>query len=1003
MKFKKITSVALSAIMVTSAVATLPLTQVAAVAKEGKYEKFAAELDQKAYTGKDLGATYTAEKTTFKVWAPTASNVDLNLFATGSDKEEGAEDLATHTMSYDEASGIWSMEIAQDLKNVYYTYSVTVDGKTKETGDIYAKATGVNGDRSMVVDLDSTDPDGWSDDNYILMQNATDANVWEVHVKDFSYDASSGVSEDNRGKYLAFTESGTTLNNEGGYATGVDYLKEMGIKYVHINPFYDYASVDEAGADTQYNWGYDPKNYNVPEGSYSSNPYDGNVRINETKQMVKALHDAGIGVVMDVVYNHTYNTDSVFQKTVPNYYYRYTSTGALSNGSGCGNDTASEHAMFGKFMVESVKYWAEEYHIDGFRFDLMGLHDVDTMNAIRDELDTIDSRLMMYGEGWTLSTKPDSTSPPMATQKNSSQLSERIAFFNDQIRDGQKGSVFEETGKGYLQGRNGATKDVVAGITANAQGGNWTAKSPLQTVTYASAHDNHTMYDRFVMSVYDGKTKQDFSTRYEDLIAMNKLSAAITFTSQGMPFILAGEEMARTKYGDHNSYMSSPEINKIDWNRVKKYQDLTSYYAGMIELRDAYSLFRTPSKDVANNNMTFVKNVPDGVIAYTIQDQENMWKNVAVMFNNATTPQEVTLEGKTDLPTEWAVLVNDQVAGVQAIEYVSGTTMTIPAQGALILVDKESYVASEVTSNKGTVVVEHKNADTGEVMSKSSMTGAPETAYETESRDDLALEYDLVAEPENKNGVFAANTTIKVVYEYKPFKVEAKDITGDDEITIADAVEVSKMISKIVAVDMNADVDKNGRIDIHDVVSYQKALAKIEISGISYVKVNYIEKETGKEIASSTTIKGRLGNEYKTTPKTIDFYQLDETSYPEKAEGIFEMGTTEITYYYTFAAEKKTVKVKLQEGQTWVPNIYSWLDSTFSGEWPGTPMELGEDGWYTYTIECGGTYNFIINKGGSKQTIDLTGYTTDVWAVLNVAEPNKGDNDVTIYTSEPTL
>ncbi len=1003
MKMKKIAAVALSAIMVTSAVATIPMTTASAATK-GKYEDFAAELDKVAYSGTDLGATYSPNATDFKVWAPTASKVVVNLYTTGSDSEEGAQDIGAYDMEYDASNGVWYTTIRGDQKDMYYTYSVTVDGTTKETGDVYAKAVGINGDRSMVVDLDSTDPEGWEDDDYVLVQNATDANVWEVHVKDFSYDSSSGVSEENRGKYLAFTETGTTLNNDGEISTGIDYLKELGIKYVHINPFYDYASIDESGSDTQYNWGYDPENYNVPEGSYSSNPYDGNVRINETKQMVQALHDAGIGIIMDVVYNHTYNTDSVFDKTVPNYYYRYTATGALSNGSGCGNDTASEHEMFGKYMIESVKYWAEEYHIDGFRFDLMGLHDVDTMNAIRAELDKIDERLLMYGEGWTLSTTPDSTSPAMATQANSSQLSERIAFFNDQMRDGQKGSVFNETAKGFIQGNTGSTKDVRTGITGNVTGGNWTAKSPLQNVSYASAHDNHTMYDRLIMSVYDGKTDEDFSMRYEDLIAMNKLSAAITFSSQGMPFILAGEEMARTKYGDHNSYMSPISINKIDWNRLTEYQDLTSYYAGMIELRDAYGAFRTTTNDIANNKLTYSSNEPTGVIAYTIQDESQIWDTVAVMFNSATTEKEVTLEGVTELPTEWVILANDQVAGVQSRGEITGTTITIPAQSALILADKASYDVTGITSDRGTVVVEHVNEETGEIMSTVSMTGAEGTGYVTEAREDLALEYDLVSASENMTGTFKANETIKVVYNYAPYRVMPTDITGDDKVSILDALEVAKMLAKMTQEDMAADVDKNGVVSIQDLLLYQQSLAKIEIKSISEVHVNYLEKDTDKVISTQTVIKGRLGDSYTAMPKTIEFYTLDETMMPDNAEGVIGLATTEVNYYYDFTAQKRTINVKLQDGQTWIPNLYTWHDSgSYSGDWPGTPMEMGEDGWYTLTIECGGTYNFIVNKDGAKQTLDLTGYTTDVWAVLNVAEPNKGDDDITVYTEKPVL
>ena len=1003
MKMKKFTAIALSAVMATSAFCCIPA--VSAVTSKGKYEDEAARLDQIAYTDNDLGATYTPNGTTFKVWAPTASKVVTNLYTTGSDAEANAEKISSTEMTYDETNGVWSLTVIGDIKNTYYTYSVTVGTSTKETQDVYSKAVGVNGDRSMVVDLDTTDPEGWENDNYVFVPNQTDASIWEVHVKDFSYDENSGVSEANRGKYLAFTETGTTLNGEGNMATGVDYLKELGVKYVQINPFYDYASVREDGSDKQYNWGYDPKNYNVPEGSYSSNPYDGNVRINETKQMIKALHDAGIGVIMDVVYNHTYNTDSSFAKTVPNYYYRYTKTGALSNGSGCGNDTASEHAMYGKFMVDSVKYWADEYHIDGFRFDLMGLHDVDTMNAIRDELDTIDTRILMYGEGWTLSTIPDTTCPPLATQKNASKMSDRIAFFNDQIRDGIKGSVFDEIGKGYIQGNLGSDKDVKAGITANVLGGNWKSLAPTQTVSYASAHDNHTMYDRLIMSMYDASAR-DFSARYEDLVAMNKLSSAITLSSQGIPFILAGEEMARTKFGDHNSYKSSPEINKIDWDRIAQYQDLVSYYAGMMQLRDNYYLFRDPTNSTASK-IKYATSASKNVISYTIQDAQQAWKNVAVNFNSATTPQEVTLAGDS-LPTEWVVIVNDKIAGIKNLGEVSGTTVTIPAQSALILVDKASFDEASIPSSKGIVTVVHKNAETGEVMSTSSMSGEIGNYYATAKRDDLALEYDLVATPDNATGTFTSED-ITVTYEYEPYKLEPKDITGDGKISIKDIVQINYMTAKVIEDDMTADVDKDGKISINDIYIYQSYISGVELIGISQVVVNYLENGTDKVISSQTILKNRVGAEYKVEPKTISYYEVDDTKLPTNAEGKFAMKTTEVNYYYNFAATTRTVNVKLMDGQTWTPNLYGWYTDASTGKtdqmlgaWPGKPMELGEDGWYTLTFACGGIYNFIINTG-SAQTIDLTGYDSDVWVVMNRPKPIKDDGDCTIYTEKPVL
>ena len=370
----------------------------------------------------------------------------------------------------------------------------------------------------MIVDLDSTDPDGWDKDTHVFQDEVTDSTVWELHVKDFSYDASSGVSEENRGKYLAFTENGTTLNGEGNISTCIDYLKELGVNTVQLNPFYDYASVNEAGNDEQFNWGYDPQNYNVPEGSYSSNPYDGNVRIKECKEMIQALHDAGISVVMDVVYNHTYSTDSCFQKTVPNYYYRLNRAGKFSNGSGCGNECATERAMYRNYVIQSCLYWVNEYHIDGFRYDLMGIMDVETMNQIRDALDKVDNRVTMWGEAWTggdsyhPTNTCDGTKFIPAIQSNAGSLSERIGIFNDSVRDAIKGGAMSITNTGFVQGSKGAANGISFGLFANSNGNyKWKAKAPSQSVTYADCHDNAALYDQLVASTASG----DYGNRYE--------------------------------------------------------------------------------------------------------------------------------------------------------------------------------------------------------------------------------------------------------------------------------------------------------------------------------------------------------------------------------------------------------------------------------------------------------------------------------------------------------
>lgn len=1016
MKFKKAIALALSAMMVSTAMA-IPVNASAATVTN-KYADQAAQLDQLAYSGDDLGATYTPEATTFKVWAPTASKVSVALYATGSVKEStaaGVDDkLGTYEMTYDETNGVWSITLEGDFKNVYYMYSVkTGTSNPVLTGDIYAKAAGIEGSRSMIVDLDSTDPEGWENDTYKLVPNQTDANIWEIHVKDFSYDASSGVSEANRGKYLAFTETGTTVNGEGKISTCIDYLKDMGIKYVHINPFYDFGSVTEAGPNTQFNWGYDPKNYNVPEGSYSSNPYDGNVRINEVKQMVMALHNAGIGVIMDVVYNHTYDKNSFFNKTVPNYYYRIYNNGTWANNSGCGNDTASDHAMFRKFMIDSVKYWAEEYHIDGFRFDLMGLHDVETMNQIRASLDTINPDLIMYGEGWNMTGSDTKYSyPAMANQTQSAKLSTRISYFNDQFRDNAKGSVFESTGTGFLQEPSISNMGgVLAGIMANTKSGNWKAQTPEQTVTYVDCHDNATLYDRLVASVY-GELTELYAGRYEDLVQMNKMAAALVFSSQGVPFILAGEEFARTKYGDHNSYKSSPEINKLDWNRLIDYADVVSYYKGMIQLRDTFAPFRDATGDVVNNKMTFTSpaKLPVGVLAYTINDSTAIWKNVAVMFNSSDKEQTITLPG-TKLPTEWVVLVDGERAGINSLGEVTTTdgTVTIPANSAYILADKASYEASGVHSNTGAVVAKHINAYTGEVLKQMTITGDYGDNYVTAADSSLAIDYDLDKMPANATGKFAADTQT-VEYNYIPYTLKAYSLSGDGSpAKLVDALQIQKYVTGFdVQVPEIADVNFDGTINAMDAILYQKVVVNIPVSGVGSVVTKYVDADTGKEIASSVVTRGRAGNAYTTSTPAIKLYILDETMLPDNAEGVYSNGEKTVTYAYKLNAVPRFVHVKLLEGQTWTPYLYSW-DTTgdYLGAWPGTKMaDEDGDGWYDIQVNTtAGTYNWIINDGAGNQTTDNENADSDLWIVMKVAKPNKGaaDREYTVYTYNPDI
>ena len=977
MKLNKIIAAAL-AVMLVGSTASVAVSA-ADTESSNPYEVQAAKYDEQAYSGDDLGAVCNGEdSTTFKLWSPSASNVKLNIFVKGSDDEVGAGKVASYTMKKED-NGIWTTTLVGIWSDYYYTYSVTdaKTGKTVETADPYAKAAGVNGDRSMVVDLSKTDPDGWEqDNNFKRVENQSDASVWEVHVKDFTYDSNSGVSEKNRGKYLGFTESNTTLNGEGKIPTGMNYLKDLGVNYVQITPFFDYGSVDETGSDTQFNWGYDPKNYNVPEGSYSSNPYDGNVRIKEAKEMIKSIHDNGMGVIMDVVYNHTQSTDSVFQKTVPDYYYRMNADGSLSNGSGCGNDTASEHAMYRKYMVDSVVYWAKEYHVDGFRFDLMGLHDVETMNLIRTELDKIDPNIIMYGEGWTMTSTFDEGTIA-STQANASLLSDRIGFFNDQIRDAIKGSVFEATGKGYIQGKNSNAKAIYYGMLANTQGGNWKANQPEQTVTYASCHDNATLYDRLVYSMGG-----DFTERYDEYIKMNKLSAAIMYASQGTTFMLAGEEFARTKQGDENSYSSSVDINKLDWSRTVEYGDLVSYYKGMLEFRNYFAPVRTATK---LDNVTGTYSNGKGLVQMVYADNDNSdWKNVVMLFNDSSKDQTVKLD--STLPDSWVTVVNGQIAGVANLGEVSGRDITVPAGEALVLVDKDSYMASQVESTKGIVEVRHIDDSTGKILSTLTLSGKVGDYYCTQPSSSYDLEYNLKSVTDNSDGVYTEDKII-VEYHYVPNLVEFKSLNGEGDITLVDAVMIQRNILGLLELSeselANADVNKNGVADASDVVLILRHLLGYETPlAVGTVTVSYVD-EDGSKLREDTVTRMKAGTSYSVEPVDITFYELDKENMPANSTGIVAVGNTSVVYHYVLGAQSVTLHVQAPEGVT--PNLYVWEDdgTNNSGDWPGATMtDADGDGWFEYTFATSGTYNWIINDG-TNQTDDSGICSGDQWIILN--------------------
>ncbi len=871
------------------------------------YQAYAANLDKSAYSGNDLGASYSKKATTFKVWSPNAASVRVNIFEHGSDNEGDAGSIMSRAMSLDKTTGVWSVTINGDLLNKYYTYSVTHGKTTKETADVYAKACGVNGQRSMVVDLSTTNPDGWENDKHVLVQNQTDASVWEISVADFSSSESSGVSEANRGKYLAFTEEGTTVNGvQGASSTCVDYLKKLGVKYVQIMPFYDFGSVDESkNIMDQYNWGYDPVNYNCPEGSYSTNPKKGEVRIKECKQMIQALHNAGIGVIMDVVYNHTYTSDSWLQRTVPNYYYRMNNDGTFSNGSGCSNDTASEHLMFRKYMIDSVTYWASEYHIDGFRFDLMGLHDVTTMNSIRTALDNLyadgsGSQILMYGEAWDMATNCDEGTV-LASQKNLKQLSDRIGAFDDTIRDAIKGSTGGTDGAFVQEGsRRANLKTGIAGQSDTTTG--W-ANVPSQCVTYASCHDNLCLYDKLVGSVYgaDGKYRK----RYEDLVAMNKLSAAIVITSQGIPFSLGGEEFCRSKDGDENSYASSRKENMLDWENVDLYSDVIEYYRGLYKIRDAFAAFSDSTAETANS-LTYLSDVPKGVMGYTINNTESgKWSQMCVIFNGSDSAQNVTAKG------DWVVLADNKTAGLRNIKNVTNS-VKVEAHSAVIMVDTKSYDSAGIMDDEGAVVIDYYDNKTEKLIKSQTLTGELGTSYDVTNLAST-LNYNVKKTDGEIKGVFTDQVGHAKVYveeydgEISTVTVKFVDETNNTEIEDSFLVKNRKgeqyytpdlpSIKNYKLVLDDLPTNGAGKLDSASKTVTYKYTRVTDDEDKTVCRVNAIYMDDSGKILDTKTITGVEGQAYSLSQNTYE--EKDLVSVPEKANGTFKSGEINVVFSYS--------------------------------------------------------------------------------------------------------
>ena len=630
------------------------------------------------YSGDDLGAVWTPEKTTFKVWAPTASSVRVNLYESGT---EGTEDLIESIEMTRQDQGVWMAAQEGDLNGVYYTYSVAVGDVVREACDPYARTTGVNGKRAMVIDLDSTDPVNWEEDEPPHTSGSiNDAVIYELHVRDLSSDPSSGIAQ--TGKFLGLIQEGTV--NSSGQSTGLDHIKALGVTHIHLLPSYDYASVDETDPDAAFNWGYDPVNYNVPEGSYSTDPYHGEVRVKEFKQMVQGLHEHGIGVILDVVYNHVYSAgDFCFNNIVHGYFSRIDQSGVYSNGSACGNDTASERSMVRKYIVDSVKYWADEYHLDGFRFDLLGLIDVQTVNEVIEEVHKTHPHIIFYAEGWNMGTEVTKENVTLATQANSKETP-GMAYFSDMIRDAVRGSNSNASKTGYAAGAGGFASNVKDSFLGNPT---W-AKNPSQVVNYVSCHDGLSLYDRLTMSTAD--------RTLEERVRMNNLAAAVVMTSQGTPFFQAGEEMLRTKplpeggY-DHNSYKSPDSINSIKWDTLSDpmYQDVVDYYAGLIEFRRSHSALRMTTAEEVSEKITQLGGLDFNVNGFHIARDANGEQNeLVIIFNPNAEATTVTLpEGK------WDIRINGEDAGDSSLGTAEGTVEVAPISAMVLVQEGERDVA----------------------------------------------------------------------------------------------------------------------------------------------------------------------------------------------------------------------------------------------------------------------------------------------------------------------
>lgn len=923
MKMRKVIALVLAIALLA---ATAVVSSNAAVTEESTSEAAYYNLNKyssQVYNGNDLGAVYSPESTTWKVWSPGASSVQLKIYRTGSDSESGAGVVGVYDLAKNasfSSNGVWELTLAGDYKNLYYTYLVTCNGVTQETQDVYSKATGVNGDRSMVVDLDSTDPDGWETDKHVLFDDMTEAAVWEVHIRDFSIADNSGISDVNKGKYLAFTEGGTTLNSDtsaGAVKTGIDYLVEQGINCVQIMPAYDFESVDEtkSSSSSNRNWGYDPQNYNVPEGSYSSNAYDGNVRITEFKQMIQALHDRGISVVMDVVYNHTFTTEgSCFSKTVPGYYYRMSDATTYVNGSGCGNELATENQMTRNYIAQSVAYWTDEYHIDGFRFDLMGCIDVTTMNTVRSALDGLYSdgsgkKILVYGEPWTGGTSAVQTG---ATKANASQLNSRVGMFSDGMRNALTGGT-SAVNKGWLEGVTTSTGTVVNGMKASIV----SSSNTTQTVTYADCHDN--------VALWDHLTRGSYNSTSSTYINRMKLAYGVILTSQGIKFGLAGDEFARTKQGDENSYKSSDAINQLDWSRVQTYSELVNYIKGLRLISSVYSPFHDDTT-TSKNAMNFVSN-SGYVVGFTLENKtanaSNEWGKVAVLLNSGSEGYEIQLGA-----SGWTVIANETTAGLKSLGTVSGSSYTVPAQSVAILVESATFGRLQnAEPTYGTLTTEHY-VD-GVLQKSSTATYKTGTTYRALPDQDILFDNVIESVQGTTTGTVTEGMAQTVKYYYK-----------------------------------NSGI-KSG-----------------------YLTVKYVDTN-GVSITDDNVHRYHEGDSYQIPCITKQGYQLDTENYPGGTYGVFDGNSKTITFVYKKLDSDSTIVHYYNSNGWASIRCYAYTDDGTepNGDWTSAKRmtvdsSLGT-GWYTSTIPAGSCYVMFhpVSGSGQEPGVGEQGYPAsgEVW------------------------